>query len=154
MNQMTPEELEKFIHRQLRDLPARTAPQSLEARVMAAVRQRALVPWYHKSWQYWPKAFRMGFLLLATAAAGAVIAAFHLGDAGINKSAFVTEASQRLGILSKIYRVAVWMGDIGSQVFASIPPVWLYGGLGVVALCYASFFGLGAAAYRTLYRNH
>jgi hypothetical protein len=32
-----------------------------------------------------------------------------------------------------------------------IPPVWLYGTLGVGVLLYVTLFGLGAAAYRTLY---
>ncbi|HEY8993961.1 MAG TPA: hypothetical protein VIM71_04825, partial [Lacunisphaera sp.] len=34
---MTPEELEKFIHRELRALPPRKAPASLEARLQAVV---------------------------------------------------------------------------------------------------------------------
>jgi hypothetical protein len=32
----------------------------------------------------------------------------------------------------------------------NIPPLWLYGGLAVVAALYGALFGLGAAAYRLL----
>lgn len=38
--QMTPEELEKFIHRELRALPPRKAPAGFEARLQAAVEAR------------------------------------------------------------------------------------------------------------------
>ena len=40
---MTPEELEKFIHRELRALPSRKAPAGFEARLQAAVEARTAV---------------------------------------------------------------------------------------------------------------
>jgi len=33
-----------------------------------------------------------------------------------------------------------------------IPPLWIYAGLAVGAMLYVMLFGLGAAAYRMLYR--
>ena len=42
-----------------------------------------------------------------------------------------------------VYSVAV---DFTSQMVGSIPSLWLYGGLAVVAALYATFFGLGAVA--------
>src|SRR6478735_3153183 len=41
--EMTPEDLEKFIHRELRALPPRKAPAGFEARLMAAVEARTSV---------------------------------------------------------------------------------------------------------------
>lgn len=41
---MTPEELEKFIHRELRALPPRKAPASFEARMQAALAARTASP--------------------------------------------------------------------------------------------------------------
>ena len=154
MKKMTPEELEKFIHQQLRGLPARPAPRSLESRVQTALEERALIPWYHKSWSYWPAAIRSAFLVLATSAAGAVVAGFYFGFAGVNTGAIAAEAGQRLSFFTKLYHVANWIADLSAQVLASIPQLWLYGGLAVMAVLYATFFGLGAAAYRVLYRNN
>ena len=44
--------------------------------------------------------------------------------------------------------------NFASQQLAAIPPLWLYGGLAFLAAMYATFVGLGATAYRYLYRNN
>ena len=154
MKKMTPQELEKFIHQQLRGLPAHRAPTTLEARVRSAIEQRAMIPWYHKSWSYWPAAVRSGFLVLATAVTAGVVVAFQLGFAGVNTHAVVVQAGERLSFFTKLYHIATWIAGFGEQVFASVPPLLLYGGLATIAIIYAAFFGLGAAAYRALYRNN
>lgn len=48
---MTPEELEKFIHRELRALPARKAPAGLEARLQAALDAKAGKPVRATQWE-------------------------------------------------------------------------------------------------------
>jgi hypothetical protein len=154
MKPMTPEELEKFIHQQLRGLPARRAPLSLESRVMAAIEQRALIPWYHRSWSYWPSSVRVVFLFLATAVAGAAVAGFYFGFNDVNTSAAIAQATQRFSLFTRLYHVGAWSVELAVQLFNSIPTLWLYGGLVAVAALYATFFGLGAAAYRTLYRSN
>ncbi len=151
---LSPEQLEQLVHRELRSLPARRAPRSLEARVMAALEHQAAVAWYHKSWSYWPAAVRAAFLAVATAISGGVMGAFYLMFTGVETSAFLAEAGTRLGFLSKIYHTAVWVVEFTANVFGSIPPLWLYGGLALIAALYATLFGLGAAAYRTLYRHN
>ena len=150
MKKMTPEELEKFIHQQLRSLPARPAPRSLESRVLSALEHRASIPWYHQSWSYWPATVRVLFLIFATAIAGGVVAAFYFG---FDSQAVAAHAGERLGFLTRIYHVATWISSLFSQVVTGIPPLWLYGGMAFIATLYATFLGLGAAAYRTLYRN-
>jgi hypothetical protein len=154
MKKMTPEELEKFVHQQLRGLPARRAPNSLESRVLAAIEQQAAIPWYHKSWSYWPTAIRTAFLVFATAVTSGVIAAFYSGFNGVSTSAVVAQAGERFSFFTKLYHVVTWIADVSSQLVATIPPLWLYGGMATIAVLYATFFGLGAAAYRTLYRNN
>ena len=154
MNKMTPEELEQFIHQNLRALPARRAPRSLESRVLAAIEQRAMIPWYHKSWSYWPAAVRGAFLAGATGVTGALVTAFYLMCNGADASAIAAQAGERLNLFIKIYHLATWIADFGAQVLGSIPPLWLYGSLALVAALYATFFGLGAFAYRMLYRNN
>lgn len=147
-------QLEQFIHRELRSLPLRRAPRSLEVRVLSALEQRAAIAWYHKSWIHWPAAVRAAFLAVATGVAGGCMAGFYLMAAGLESSEFLTAVGARLGLLAKAYHAAVWMADFTANVFGNIPPLWLYGGLALVGALYATFFGLGAAAYRTLYRRN
>lgn len=154
MNKMTPEELEKFIHQNLRALPPRRAPRSLESRVMAALEHRAMIPWYHQSWSYWPAAVRASFLALATGVTGAMVGGFHLLSSGVDTSGLVAQAGQRLSFFTRLYQVMAWIADFGANQLTSIPTLWLYGGLALIAALYATFFGLGAAAYRTLYRSN
>ncbi len=154
MKKMTPEELEQFIHQSLRTLPPRRAPRTLEARVLAALEHRATVPWYHQSWSAWPQAVRAAFLALATGFAGAFVAGFYVLSSGIDTSALAAQASARLSFFTKLYHVSAWVFELGANQISSIPSLWLYGGLALIAALYATFFGLSAAAYRTLYRNN
>ena len=151
---MTPDELEHFIHRNLRTLPPRRAPRSLEARVLAAIEQQALIPWYHRSWSHWPAAVRATFLVVALGVMGAVLTAFYLAYNGVDTTAMAAQAGERLGLLTQLYHGGVWIADFAAQVAGRIPSLWIYGAIAVVAGLYATFFGLGAAAYRTLYRNN
>lgn len=150
----SPEQLEQFIHQNLRALPARKAPRSLESRVLAAIEQQATVAWYHKSWAYWPGAVRAAFLALGTGISGAAITAFYLLSQGADFSSLATATSDRLAGVTALLRVFTWIVSYTTETVAAIPPLWLYGGLAFVAALYAAFFGLGAAAYRTLYRNN
>ncbi len=151
---MAPEHLEQLVGRELRALPLRRAPRTLESRVLAALEQRAMIPWYHKSWSYWPAAIRAVFLAVATGVSGTLIAGFYLGFNGLDKSAVVAQAGERFSLFTKLYHTVAWIAEFGSQVISGIPSLWLYGGLALMAALYATFFGLGAAAYRTLYRNN
>lgn len=151
---MTPEELEQFIHQQLRGLPTRKAPRSLESRVMAALEHRASIPWYHKSWSYWPAAVRAAFMAVGTGVAGAAVATFYLITVGVDVSAVATEVGSHFTWVTAIFGAAAWTFNFVNYLVGSIPPVWLYTGLATVAALYAAFFGLGAAAYRALYRNN
>src|SRR6185312_6050825 len=151
---MTPEELEKFVHQQLRALPSHRAPHSLESRVLAALERQAGIPWYHKSWSYWPAFVRMAFLVLAIGATAGFVVAFYFGFNDVNASGVVAQAGEKLSFFTQIYHVATWIAGLATQVFASIPSIWLYGALALVAALYGTFLGIGAAAYRVLYRNH
>lgn len=151
---LSPERVEQFVHRELTALPLRRAPASLEARVLAAIEHQAAVAWYHKSWTYWPGAVKAAFLGVATGLSGAAMAAFYLITQGADTSAMTAAAGERFAGVAALFHVLRWMAAYASASIASIPPLWLYGGLAFVAALYATFFGLGAAAYRTLYRNN
>ena len=154
MNKMTPEELEKFIHQNLRALPPRRAPRTLESRVMAALEQRAAIAWYHKSWAYWPASVRAAFLAVATGVSGAAVAAFYLLSTGVDASALTSELAGKFSGILRIGSILTSASDFIGLVIRNAPPFWLYGGAAFVVAMYVTFFGLGAAAYRTLYRSN
>jgi hypothetical protein len=154
MKKMTPEELEQFIHQSLRTLPPRRAPRTLEARVLAALEHRAMIPWYHQSWSEWPAALRAIFLVLASGFAGAFMAGFYFLYSGVDAGALAAQASSRLSFFTRLYHATAWVVELGANQISSLPSLWLYGGLALIAALYATFFGLSAAAYRTLYRNN
>ncbi len=149
----SPEELEKLIHQTLRTLPPRRAPRSLEARVLAAIEARASLPWWRQSYAQWPLAARCVFLLLSGGLVKVALMAAIWAMAGFNQAevanAFSTQFAW-LNIFSNALRATV---DFGGIVFRSIPSVWLYAGVAGLAALYATLFGLGAAAYRTLYAD-
>lgn len=149
---LSPAQVEQLVHRELRALPLRPAPRTLEARVFAALERRATVPWWHKSWSYWPTPVRAVFAAVVTLFAGSLVAACYAFLGGADTTVVTQEITARLGVFVQLYHAAAWVVDLGSRLFGNIPPLWLYGGLAFVGTLYVALFGLGAAAYRTLYR--
>jgi hypothetical protein len=148
MNPQDDEELESSINRVLRRLPDRKAPPGFESRVMAELSRRAALPWWRKSFAHWPSAARAVFFVISAVAAGLVVA-------GLFFAARSAGASQLSGNLSGSFAWFVVARDIVaaagarlSMIAASVPPLWLYGIGGLVALCYATLGAVGAAAYR------
>ncbi len=151
---LAPEQLEHRIHRELRALPPRKAPASLESRVLAEIERRATIAWYHKSWSYWPAPVRSVFLVLGTAVAGAAIFAFYLLSQGAAVEAVMQDIGAGFGWITRLTGAIGWTYHFIHQLVSGIPPLWLYGGLAFIAAMYATFVGLGTAAYRYLYRKH
>lgn len=134
-------QLERLVHRSLRSLPRRHAPESLEARVWQELGRLAALPWWRRSYAHWPSIARFGFLILClglgalTFNGGARMAAGFAPARSWNESlAWLNTAAEAAGSLAH-----------------AIPSSWLYEGLAVAALLYGFLFALGAAAYRTLY---
>jgi|APLak6261659120_1056016.scaffolds.fasta_scaffold19925_2 hypothetical protein len=150
----SPKKLEQLIHRELRALPPRRAPHTLESRVLAEIERRATVAWYHKSWSYWPSAVRAAFLAVGMAVAGLAVGAFYLFSQGAAAEAITTELGASLGWVNRIVAAGGWTAHFVQQLVGDIPSLWLYGGLAFIGAMYATFIGLGTAAYRYLYRKN
>lgn len=148
------ENVEQLVHRELRSLPLRRAPLTLEARVLAEIERRATVAWYHKSWSYWPAAVRAAFLVLATGFAAAAIVVFYQLSQGAAAETVIHDVSTGFGWLTRLVAIVGWTINFFQQLIAAVPPLWLYGGLAFVGSLYAVFVGVGAAAYRYLYRRN
>lgn len=147
----SPEDLEKLIHRTLRSLPDRRAPQTLEGRVLAAIEARQALPWWRRSYSAWPLAARCMFLLLSGTAAILLVAGWT--RSGIHAPDLSASFASELALLEGLRSLGRAAVELGALVFRSIPPVWLYGGLACLAALYAMLLGVGATAYRTLYGN-
>ena len=145
------EKLARALHETLRALPPRRAPRTLELRVLAELERRAALPWWRRSYGHWPLAVRVLFLL---ASAGLVKLAIMVAvwvmvglDSDQLAGAFSTQFAWARAVIASVEGIA----DFCSLIFRSIPPLWLYSAAAFVASLYVALFGLGAAAYRTLY---
>jgi hypothetical protein len=149
----SPEELEKLLHQTLRSLPDRRAPRSLESRVLAAIEARAARPWWQQSFAQWPVAARSVFILLAGGIVKLMLMATVWVMAGFNSEQYSNAFSTQFAWLNRIGAAISGTGDFFVLLWHSIPPLYLYGGLACLGALYLALFGLGAAAYRTLYAN-
>ena len=146
----SPEDLEKFVDRALRELPERAAPRSLETRVLAEIERRCALPWWRQSYAHWPVAARGAFLVL-TALAAAMLVAGLVFLVRQPEAALVTGAiARRFGGLLVLRSLAEAAANRHHGVIHAIPSWWLIGGLAFIGACYATVIGVGAAAYRAL----
>lgn len=146
-------DLEKRITLILKDLPVRKAPSTLEARVMAAIAAREARPWWRKSYAAWPVAVRGGFVVgTAALAAGTVWGLLRTSGAEASLSAgqWMTAPT----VWWQQLRASV--SEVGAILRPLLPEnlaVWFYSAIALVAGVYGSLIGLGAAAYRLLWRS-
>lgn len=152
---MTPtdphEKLERAIHQTLRQMPPRRAPSSLEQRVLAEIERRAALPWWRKSFAYWPLPARGAFIVLSAAVVKLAIMALVWAMAGFDTAQYREAFSTQFAWMQSGLMLWQTLTSSFEAVLRAIPPLWLYGGLAFVATMYVALFGLGAAAYRTLY---
>lgn len=146
---MTPNDqrLEQIIHQTLRGLPPRSAPRSLEARVLKQISARENRSWWRQPFVHWPVAARAGFGLLG---AGAVVA---IVIAGSGRSMDLSAARPVVTALAEVREALLVVSDLVTSLLGAIPPIWLYSVIGFIGVLYAALFGLGLTAYRTLVLN-
>jgi hypothetical protein len=141
--------LEQWAADTLGGLPLRRAPSTLESRVLDELQRRAALPWWRVSFAHWPAGPRVAFVLVCAVLVGATV----LGGV----SAFVgTGSFNEIGRIAfswaqPLLAVIASAGGLAALLIRVVPPAWLYGAMMLGALLYVALFGLGAAAYRTLY---
>lgn len=143
------QELERLLDRTLRELPAHRAPPTLESRVLGELERRASLPWWRHSFAHWPRAARTVFVVTCGGLSGlaflggawAVVGLRSLHDSGALSIPWAHQAMTIMGVA----------GELGALLTDAVSPAWVYDGLAVGAVLYAALFGLGVAAYRTLY---
>jgi hypothetical protein len=139
--------LETAIDAALCELPLRPAPPSLELHVLEELSRRAALPWWRHSFAGWPGFARVGFVLMCAVLIGLVF----LGGVWAMRNL----GSPALGALSMPWaRHMVALAGVAGELAALVrivPAGWVYEGLAASVVLYAALFGLGVAAYRTLY---
>jgi len=141
--------LERAVDQALKGLPLRRAPSTLESRVINELQRRAALPWWRVSFAHWPAAPRVAFVITCIALVAATIlggVSAFVGVGSLNEMAALalSWAHPFLAVLSSA-------GGVTALLVHIIPPLWLYGGMALGIVLYVALFGLGAAAYRTLY---
>ena len=142
----TPEQLERFVDKALRDQPLQRAPADLESKVMVAIAHRAVTPWWHSSFAHWPMAARVLFLV-----ASAVFVKLGL-DAVALVIGPLDPAARSAALFAELAWIHALFVSIGA-VLRSLPSWWIYCGVTVLGALYLMLFGVSAAAYRTLYAS-
>jgi hypothetical protein len=145
------ENLERMVHRALRELPSRRAPASLENRVLAQLAARAARPWWRKGFVHWPVPARAGFIVISAGIVKLVLMAAVWVMAGFDTAEFRAAFSEPVTWLENALAVVRGVTGFFEIIFRNIPPLWLYGGVAFIATMYVALFGLGAAAYKALH---
>ena len=143
------QKLERALTQALEGLPLRRAPSTLELRVVDELERRAALPWWRVSFTHWPAAPRVAFVAVCIALVAATILGGVFAFAG--DRSFDQAAALVLSWVQPFLAVMSSAGGVATLLVRVIPPLWLYGGLALGIVLYVALFGLGAAAYRTLY---
>jgi hypothetical protein len=143
------QKLERALAQALKGLPLRRAPGTLELRVVDELERRAALPWWRVSFTHWPAVPRVAFVAVCIA----LVAATILGGvfAFVGDRSFDQAAALVLSWVQPFLAVMSSAGGVAALLLRVIPPLWLYGGAALGVMLYVTLFGLGAAAYRTLY---
>lgn len=147
--------MDQWVSRVLRPQPLLKAPATLEDRVFAAIAATSATPWWQQPLLRWPLSARLGFIALSfacvwigLAVAGSATALVG-GIEGVGHTAALPGYGQARAVLDTFSVLAA----VARTLAGSLPPLWLHGGLLLVALLYGSFFGLGAFGYRAFRRS-
>jgi hypothetical protein len=131
--------LADLIDQAVRDIPHRSAPASLERRVLADLRRRAGAPWWRKDFLHWPVAARLLFLI---------------ASAGLIRLVLGAPAWMRGSSLVDMPPEISWIQTTTQALSLAahhLPSLLVYGGAALVVTLYVTFFGLSAIAYRSVF---
>jgi len=148
MNAEYDKNLEAQIDRELKLLPALTAPPALAPSVMAVIAANAAVPRYRRAWPTWPLALQVVsmFVLLAVFA-GVCLGSWQLVHAPAVVSA-ASEVGGWLSSLNAVWKAAGVLVNAGVLAFKSLGAWVMVGCLIALLFGYATCVGLGTIYVR------
>ena len=117
MNPDYEQQLEARIDRELKQLGELSAPTTLASRVMRVIEQRAVLPWYRRSWQTWPLGLQAVSLAVLLAMFGGLCwGAWELTRAG-SMTAVAQKFAGEFADLDVIWRT---LGVLGNALVLAI----------------------------------
>ena len=142
----TPEEndLERFIHEQLRRLPDRPAPDDLVGNVLAAIAREKSRPWWRQPFTCWP---RWPQTVLFTALLGLLGALAYVISGPAEQISFAS-LYQKVVSLSWLGNVLKAIGGSALLMFQGMAVYWVAAAVAVVVMMYAVCLAGGMALYR------
>jgi hypothetical protein len=148
MNPDYDKQLEAAINRELKALPELAAPGALANRVMAALGQRARVPWYRRSWQMWPVVLQAAALVVLLALFGGLC----FGGWQLSQAEATSFALHRVGEwfsgLSMIGNTFSVLASAAVLVAKKLGTGFIVTCLVAVGIGYAACIGLGTVYFR------
>jgi hypothetical protein len=150
MSTHDPEKLEAAVHRLLRSVPDRRAPAGFESRVLAELGRRASLPWWRRSYAYWPSSVRVAFFIGSALVAALLVSGLIALGSTSGAQELAGGVTQRFSWLNLSREIAMSAYDRARLFISAIPSLWLYGVIGTVAICYAALGAIGAATYRVV----
>lgn len=138
------QELEKYIHQQLKKLPEREAPENLVANVFAAIAARKKLPWWKQPFTSWPKNRQAVLFAGLTMAFVALVYLAWRPAESLSADALVERASSFVWIRTFLQAI----GAAALSVLRSLSWHW-FAAFGVVFVAmYAACLATGFALYR------
>jgi hypothetical protein len=141
------DELGRQVTRALQGQPPRRAPGTLERRVLAQIESGAAAMGWRRGFTHWPLAARIVFL---AASAGIVKVALLMA---VWLATPLDSPAVSIHLPSQVAWLQTLLVAIGS-IARAVPSVWVHAGIAILAILYASLFGIGATAYRTVRAAH
>ncbi len=144
---------EQPVHQLLRSLPERSAPTTLEARVLAAIAARAALPWWRRPVTQWPSLWRGLFLCVSLLIGAAGVTGFFLlhrhGATATATALHVGPWLETLTIGHAFVTIGHALHLVGEALPSLLPRDWVLGAAAFYAAVILMIFG----AYRMLARS-
>jgi hypothetical protein len=154
MNDVNERKLAEQIHRELHQLPNLKAPNTLGARVLAAIAARQEAPWWKTSWINWPVSMKLAFLVVGIAAvAGLVFAGAAVPQFSVLAAPIMESVDGMLAPLKPYFDAADRLAGYVGLTFGAAGPNLPWYLATLVGVGYATCIGLGTVGYRLVFNK-
>jgi hypothetical protein len=141
-------ELEQAIDRELRELSELKAPETLVPRVLRAIAEREQLPWWSKSFAFWPAPARLLFLML-TSGLAVLLLYFTWGlSVGVTWESLAREVTELAARVDLARDVMTALGGAMVLLVRSAGSWLIWGGAVMVGASYLTAIGLGTVWHR------
>ncbi len=113
---MHPADLERLVDAELRSLPAPYAPHTLLPRVLSAVQNWTLQPWYTRAWFTWPLAWQAAAVCVLAFAAWGGLTLMSVAHAALSGGSSAAVVASTANDIAGYLRGAAVMFEAGQDL--------------------------------------